>query len=553
MQPYHVWVAMLLFAIASFAMCATASATQFPDEFRTIDGSENNLDRPTWGRAGAELRRPTTIDYADGVDAPAGESRRSVRDISNAVAAQSESVPNALGASDFVWQWGQFLDHDISLTSVAEPAEPFDITVPQGDVFFDPEATGAQVIHFNRSKFNRVLDVRQQINDITAYIDASNVYGSDHKRAMALRTLDGTGRLKTSAGNLLPFNVEGLPNAPNTAAAFFLAGDVRANEQVGLTAMHTLFVREHNSWAAQFRRHAALSGDDIYEYARAIVAAEMQAITYNEFLPMLLGPGALTDYSGYDPNVDAGVANVFSAAAYRLGHSMLSPVLLRLEKNGEPIPAGHLPLHEAFFNPDAIFQHGIEPILRGLAAQQAQHLDNLIVDAVRNFLFGPPGAGGVDLAAMNIQRGRDHGLPSYNQVRKDFGLDSVTTFADISSDRTVRQRLRDAYDAVEDIDIWVGGLAEDPIHGGLVGETFFAILKDQFERLRDGDRFWYQAYLSPRWVEVVESRTLATIIRDHTSIRDEIPDDVFIVPLPDGSRQDPTQTDRHPQPSFSSP
>jgi hypothetical protein len=103
MQPYRVWVATLLFAIASFAMCAAASATQFPDEFRTIDGSEKNLDHPNWGRAGAELRRLTTIDYADGVDAPAGTSRRSARDISNAVAAQSESVPNPLGASDFVW------------------------------------------------------------------------------------------------------------------------------------------------------------------------------------------------------------------------------------------------------------------------------------------------------------------------------------------------------------------------------------------------------------------------------------------------------------------
>lgn len=72
-------------------------------------------------------------------------------------------------------------------------------------------------------------------------------------------------------------------------------------------------------------------------------------------------------------------------------------------------------------------------------------------------------------------------------MRADFGLDPVTTFADISSDPTVRHHLQDVYDAVEDIDIWVGGLAEDHSSGGLVGETFFTILKDQFERLRDGD------------------------------------------------------------------
>lgn len=552
MQKYRLQAAMLLLAIASFATCAPASAAQFPDEFRTLDGSDNNLDHPDWGRAGVELLRLTTIDYADGVDAPAGAHRVSARDISNVVAAQSDSVSNLLDASDFVWQWGQFLDHDLDLMGMADPAEPFHIPVPQGDVFFDPEGTGTQFIPLDRSHFNRILGVRQQVNHITAYIDASNVYGSDRHRAMALRTLDGTGQLKTSAGDLLPFNAEGLPNAPDASADFFLAGDVRANEQVGLIAMHTLFVREHNYWAAQFRRHSTLSGDEVYEYARAIVAAELQAITYNEFLPILLGPGALTDYQGYDPAVNAGVANVFSTAAYRLGHSMLSPVLLRLNQNGQPIDAGHLPLQDAFFTPDEIIDHGIEPILRGLAFQKAQNIDPLIVDAVRNFLFGPPGAGGFDLAAMNIQRGRDHGLPSYNQVRADFGLDPVTTFDDISSDSTVRQHLQDVYDTVEDIDIWVGGLAEDHVNGGLVGETFFTILTDQFERLRDGDRFWYQRYLSPAWVEVIESRTLATIIRDNTTIHGEIPNNVFIVPPP-RSRRDTTDTAQRQHPSFSSP
>jgi hypothetical protein len=187
-----------------------------------------------------------------------------------------------------------------------------------------------------------------------------------------------------------------------------------------------------------------------------------------------------------------------------------------------------------------------------LAFQKAQTSDLLLVDAVRNFLFGPPGAGGFDLAAMNIQRGRDHGLPSYNQVRADFGLDSVTAFEDISSDPTVQQHLQDVYDTVEDIDIWVGGLAEDPVNGGLVGETFFTILKDQFERLRNGDRFWYQHYLSPAWVDLIENRTLAKIIRDHISSRGEIPNNVFIVPSP-RSRRDSTATGQRQHPSFSSP
>jgi hypothetical protein len=136
----------------------------------------------------------------------------------------------------------------------------------------------------------------------------------------------------------------------------------------------------------------------------------------------------------------------------------------------------------------------------------------------------------MDLAAMNIQRGRDHGLPSYNRVRQDIGLEPATDFNDISSDPTVQQYLRAVYDTVDDIDIWVGGLAEEHVPGGLLGETFFSILKDQFERLRDGDRFWYQHDLSPAWVGVIEGRTLGAIIRDNTSIGAEMAHHVFIVP-----------------------
>jgi peroxidase len=516
---------------------SASSAAEFPAEFRTIDGSGNNIQHPTWGSTGIPLLRLVAPDYdaPAGRGTPAGSNRASARAISNACAAQSGSVPNLAWGSDFVWQWGQFIDHDIDLTGPGEPFVPFDIPVPTGDPFFDPFSTGTQVIACDRSIAVKIRGRYQQLNEITAYIDASQVYGSDPDRAQALRTLDGTGTLKTSAGNLLPFNVDGLPNAPDPDAAYFLAGDVRANEQVGLTAMHVLFVREHNYWADVLRvLDATLSGDEIYLRARAIVAAEIQAITYREFLPVLLGPNALTPYTGYQPEINAGIANLFSTAAYRFGHSMLSPTLLRLKANGKPISAGNLPLAEAFFNPHAIIAHGgIEPILRGLATQVAQEIDNRLVGGVRNFLFGPPGAGGFDLAALNIQRGRDHGLPSYNQVRLDLGLEPVSDFADISSDEAVQAGLASVYPTVDDIDVWVGGLAEDHVPGALVGETFFTVIKDQFERLRDGDRFWYQTYLPQVWAAVVEAQTLASIIRRNTTIGAELQDDVFLAPLPD--------------------
>jgi hypothetical protein len=509
----------------------TSGPASFPFELRSIDGAGNNRGNPDWGRAGVPLLRRTAVDYEDGAGSPGGQHRVSAREISNLCVAQPAPRPNAAGASDFLWQWGQFLDHDLDLVPIADPAEPFDVAVPLGDAWFDPAGTGTATIPLERSHYEVVDGIRQQVNAITAFIDASNVYGSDPERALALRTLDGTGRLKTSPGALLPFNVDGLPNAPSSAPSFFVAGDVRANEQVGLTAMHALFVREHNLWANIFRfLDPRLDDDDIYELARAIVAAEMQAITYREFLPVLLGPKAVSPYRGYKPGVNAGVTNVFATAAYRVGHTMLSSRLLRLRANGEPIAAGHLSLADAFFRPDVFVASGLEPLLRGLAAQPAQEIDPQIIDEVRNFLFGPPGSGGFDLATLNIQRGRDHGLPGYNEVREAFGLTPAATFADINPDADIQAALAAAYATPDDVDVWVGGLSEPHRSGAVVGETFFEILKDQFERARDGDRFWYQSYLPQAFVFLVEESTLSRIIRRNTRIGRELQADVFRVP-----------------------
>jgi hypothetical protein len=314
------------------------------------------------------------------------------------------------------------------------------------------------------------------------------------------------------------------------ANSFFVAGDIRVNEQVGLIAMQTVFLREHNFWADRIRNEQpGLSDDQIYQRARAIVGAEIQAVTYNEFLPVLLGRNGLRPYRGYRPQVNVGIENAFATAAYRLGHSMLSSTLLRLGPNGRPIPQGNISLASAFFNPDAVRQLNIDPYLRGMAFQRAQELDTQVVDAVRNFLFGAPGAGGFDLASLNIQRGRDHGLPGYNQVRADFGLPRVTSFAQISSNPAVQAKLDSVYNSVDDVDLWVGGLAENKVPGALVGETFFVILRDQFERLRDGDRFWYESYLTPELVQMVRGTSLSQIIRRNTRIGPELQPNVFLV------------------------
>lgn len=450
--------------------------------------------------------------------------------------AEPGPISNQKNASSFLWQWGQFLDHDIDLTHTTDN-EPFPIAIPAGDPLFDPDNTGQVSLFFLRSLYDPASGTdpsnpRQQINSITAWIDASNVYGSDAELTSALRANDGTGRLAVSEGDLLPLNVDLFPDSAG-ARPSFVAGDVRAAEQVGLTSMHVVFLREHNRLADLIRANdPSLPGDEIFRRARRIVQAEMQSITYREFLPLLLGPDALKPYDGFRQSVDPSIANIFSTAAYRLGHSMLNETLLRIGPDGRTIPQGDLPLASAFFlSPDRFREEGgVEPILRGLFRQKARRIDPYLTDAVRNFLFGAPGQGGFDLAALNIQRGRDHGLPGYNSARKFLGLNPKNSFASISSDPDVQRKLEEAYGSVDRIDPWVGGLAEDARHGALVGEFFYTILVDQFTRLRDGDRDWYQSSLRPETVADVERLTLGDVIRLNTKIGDELPRDVFRAP-----------------------
>lgn len=293
--------------------------------------------------------------------------------------------------------------------------------------------------------------------------------------------------------------------------------------------MHVLFVREHNRLADNIRtREPEYTGEEIYQRARRIVGAQIQAITYNEFLPVLLGQGAIAPYTGYDESVDASICNVFSTALYRFGHSSLSSTLLRLNEFGDVIEYGHLALKDAFFAPKILIDEGgIEPLLRGLSRQVHEDVDVFVVDDVRNMLFGPPGSGGFDLAALNIQRGRDHGLPSYNEIRVSYGLAPAQSWDGISSNEDIQARLALAYATVDDVDAWVGALAEDHM-SGMVGELTFWAMTKQFESLRDGDRFWYQRTLTI--TELQEVTSLASIIRRNTTIGDEISNNVFLVP-----------------------
>ncbi|NNF01868.1 MAG: hypothetical protein HKN22_04220, partial [Bacteroidia bacterium] len=246
MKP-HFSIALLL------AMLCVCSATAQIN--RSYNGEGNNLTNPKWGATHTNQIRITSNAYADSMSAPAGMNRMNARAISNSLMDQPNAAPSYLGLSDYWWSFGQLIDHDLTLVP-DDTSEFFPIMVPMGDPVFDSAGTGTQMIPMFRSMHDTLTghstnDPRLSINSITSWLDASCVYGSDSVRAFWLRSgVDG--RLKVSANDLLPFNtVTGQLNDPIDLTApemanenpnitkFFVAGDLRANEQPSLTCLHT--------------------------------------------------------------------------------------------------------------------------------------------------------------------------------------------------------------------------------------------------------------------------------------------------------------------------
>lgn len=531
--------------------------------FRPIDEYGNNIANPTWGVAGTDLIRLTPAQYADGVDAPSllnAPNPRLISDIVNNQAAPADpaqdlATVNQSSLSDFAFAFGQFMDHDMDLTLDNGALDP--IPVPAGDPIGGPNDTP---LAFNRSQTDPATGTgpgnpAQNINAITSYLDLSQVYGSDLATDNALRAMVG-GQMKTSPGGLPPLDnctyftpaqlavinasVGGMADAGFLPESdMFVTGDSRGNEALDLTSLQVLFLDNHNRIAAELHKlYPRWSDEQLFQEARKLNIAEYQSIIYNEWIPAVLGPNALPAYTGYDPNTNATIANEFSTVAFRFGHTLLSPDDLRDGNNGLPA-APPMNLAQDFFDSDILNGQGrpstIDPItglpttsiaavLKGTADTDAQAEDMEAINEVRDLLFNEvvPGVGfGQDLITLDIERGRDHGIGSYNQVREALGLPAVTSFAQITSNVQVQQELEEAYDGnINNVDAFEGGLAEDPVPGSILGPLFQTILVNQFTRLQDGDRFFYQnEQFSPTELAIFEQGdTLTKVIEANTGI-----------------------------------
>jgi hypothetical protein len=520
--------------------------------FRPIDEVGNNIvSNPMWGTAGSDLLRNSPVAYADGISAPSLASNPSARLISDLVSNQADpahplqdiQTVDQASLSDWGYVWGQFIDHDMDLT-LDNSGQSFPILVPAGDPI-----GGAGPLPFNRSQFDPTTGTstsnpRQQINHITAYLDLSQIYSSDPAITDILR-LHRDGLMKTSPGNMLPYDTApyftpdqvtmlNMANDPGavTTDKLFATGDRRGNETLELTMTQTLFVRNHNRIAAELQAlHPNWSDEQLFQEARKLNIAEEEIITYYGYLPDLLGPTAIAPYAGYDPTVNAGISTEFSTVGFRFGHSLLSNLIHRDGNDGQAL-TDSVSLASDFFDPNLLNPAGIQDPLTGLlstdigaplkgsADGDAQAMDLFAVNEVRNLLFGNGKFGGQDLIARDIQRARDHGIGTYNQVRMAYHLSPAANFSDISSDPTVQAELAAAYGTVANVDPFIGGLAEDHVAGADMGPLFRNILVDQFTRLRNGDRFFF---LNENWnlselMILSQGLTLTQVIEANTTV-----------------------------------
>lgn len=562
----------------------------FVDSIRTPDGTCNNLDKPTRGSSFTPFRRLLPAHYEDGLrqlngfrqsklednifrDGPFTPPYPSARLVSSTII--RDRPINSVNLTHLTMQWGAFAAHDFALavefpnpncdvencvcTDVCAP-----VRVPDNDEAFGVGTPrNGSCLPFSRTLpacSTRDFQARDPVNEITHYLDGSVVYGSTKTRSKFLREFVG-GRLKV--GDPFPADTgkdslpqippcppeenskgEELPPADNCCPPgfdfCFVAGDVRANEEVSFIVIHTIWLREHNRIAAALANlNPEWDDERLYQESRKIVTAQLEQITLYEFLPAILGQvyfdKLIGAYPGYQPSRDSSIPNGFSTAAYRFGHTLIQDTFVRAGPDYQPNELGPLTLRESFLNPQGYFDsQGTDPILRGWITQPARAFDEFVNSVLTTQLFEREAGMGLDLATLNIQRSRDHGLPPYPVWKNfcEYRFPELKGLFRFSNDLT-KIRFLQTYGALDTLDLWPGGLAEETIPGGMIGPTFACIFAIAFSDLRNGDRFWYEntspQVFTPAQLAEIRKTSLARVLCDNGDAISTIQPNPFVM------------------------
>ncbi|XP_033761418.1 myeloperoxidase-like [Pecten maximus] len=555
------WQAALKALLAKYCAPQHVPICDANSRFRTIDGSCNNLKHPRWGMSFRAQRRYRQPAYQDGISTPRKKSVTfndlpSPRVISNKVFKAGPKSELSAGITSMHMSFGQFLDHDFIFTPVikgeggaginccasmttAKRPECFPIIVPQSDK--DIKESCMNFVRSSAAVEDRLRGYRDQLNEVTSYLDASNVYGSTKKKMLELRdSVKKRGLLKVDSYNRLPVGKTAC--FKDTSDDYCQdAGDKRVNVVPNLGAVHLLWVREHNRVVKILANHNPTWDDNrLFYEGRKIIIAMMQHIVYNEYLPIILNSTYLYNlklqlrplgYSYYyRDNIDATVSNVFGAAAFRFGHSQITNI--QAQYSPSHVPTKTVPIEKTFHRPhlcEEMKGNGYEGVLRWLSNAKATKSDRFFEVGIRNKLFPDPKGNTMDLPAINVNRGRDHGIPAYNVWREWCGLPKAKTFqAGVSfgllhHTKEAAAALQSAYSHPEDIDLYAGAMSETAIKNGIVGPTFACIIGYQFQQLKLGDRFWYEYNLgrrglNPAQLSEIRKSSLAKIICNNIQV-----------------------------------
>ncbi|XP_058794605.1 peroxidase-like isoform X2 [Phymastichus coffea] len=519
-------------------------------KYRTLDGSCNNPQNPKWGSAFTAYGRLLFPNYADGIHMPKKE--RGVHGLPNpravSVALASQSDRTEVSKTLAVMEWSQFASHDISYTPVRKMiwtgkpisccgddgqwplprhVHPNCAAIPVAENDPDYGEHRVRCLNYVRSmpvlKSDCSFGPAEQMNQVSHFLDGSTIYGSVLTKSSEIRAYEG-GLLRVNTRNNQSF----MPVAHVAPASLcnskncYLSGDDRSNAEPQTAVMHTLWVREHNRIAHKLAViNPEWSDETLYQEARRIVIAEIQHITYSEWLPLVIGKRFArsvgltvpTNYSNipYSPN-DPSVSNDVATAALRFLQS-LKQGKLSVTDNDRLINDS-LRLSDYFYKPRTIEKSGLfDGLIRGLATQTAQKMDIHLVSDITHQLYKTKGEVGLDQISLDIQRGRDHGLPGYNEYRKLCGLRAAKSFDDFLDYIPVEmvKNLRVLYKRSDDVDLVIGGMAERPIEDAILGPTFRCLISMQFLKSRRTDRYFYDAADQPKPFTIDQLNTLKKV------------------------------------------
>lgn len=531
-----------------------SSMTENKYEQQRYDGWYNNLAHPDWGATESHLTRKTPPSYSDGVYMMSGGNRPSPRKLSQAFMKGADGLASVQNRTALQTFFGQVVSAEILMASETGcPIEMHKIKIEECDEMYDQDCTGNKFMPFHRANYDKRTGQspntpREQQNSMTSWIDASFVYSTKESWVNAMRSFEN-GTLKTEEDGMPPHNLMRVPmvNAPAphlltklNPERMFLLGDPRTNQNPAFLAMGIIFYRWHNYQAAQIvEQYPNWSDEDVFQAARRRVIATLQSIIMYEYLPSFLGEG-VEPYDGYKPDIHPGISHVFQSAAFRFGHTMIPPGIYRRDNTCDykkPRSGGMaMRLCSTWWDAEGdLSSQALEEILMGLSSQITEREDHIFCSDVRNSLFGPMEFSRRDLAALNIMRGRDNGLPDYNTVRKCFGFPMVNNLSEINQDLfaedpDIFSRLEREYNwDVRNIDLFVGGMLES---SNGPGPLFTKIIKEQFQRLRDSDRFWFEnresELLTSEEIEYFRNIKLSEIIIKVTNIKKgDIQESVF--------------------------